>query len=82
MGCGCSSSRASWRASSHGAPAYGDGADAGCPPLLFLQLLFCYRSLAELRAFFPDVWVNDGTAPLLDALFPKLPSNVYSLNNA
>lgn len=66
-----------WRA-----PAYGDGADAGCPPLLFLQLLFCYRSLAELRAFFPDVWVNDGTAPLLDALFPKLPSNVYSLNNA
>ena len=68
---------APWRA-----PAYGDDADAGCPALVFLQLLFCYRSLAELRAFFPDVWANATAARLLEVLFPKLPSQVHALNNA
>jgi len=63
-------------------PAYGEEADAGCPALVFLQLLFSYRSLAELRAFFPDVWANEGTARLLEVLFPKLPSQVHALNNA
>lgn len=67
---------AQWRA-----PAYGDDADAGFPPLVFLQLLFCYRSLAELRAFFPDVWANERAARLLDVLFPRLPSQVHALNN-
>ncbi|MFZ1769103.1 MAG: hypothetical protein WAU00_07900, partial [Caldilinea sp.] len=65
-----------WRA-----PAYGDEAGAGCPPLIFLQLLFCYRSLAELRAFFPDVWAKPEAALLLDTLFPKLPSIVHPLSN-
>jgi hypothetical protein len=65
-----------WRA-----PDYGDEADAGCPPLVFLQLLFGYRSLAELRDFFPDVWASAGSALLLDILFPKLPSTVHSLTN-
>jgi hypothetical protein len=68
---------APWRA-----PAYGEEADAGCPALVFLQLLFSYRSLAELRAFFPDVWANEGAARLIDVLFPKLPSQVHALNNA
>jgi hypothetical protein len=66
-----------WRA-----PAYGDEADAGSPPLVFLQLLFGYHSLAELRAFFPDVWTNVQTTLLIDTLFPKQPSDVQSLNNA
>jgi hypothetical protein len=65
-----------WRA-----PAYGDEADAGCPPLVFLQLLFGYRSLAELRAFFPDVWAKPEAALFIDALFPKRPSTVHPLSN-
>lgn len=53
------------------APPYGDEAQAGCPPLVFLQLLFGYRSLSELRHAFPDVWANDEAQLLLDVLFPK-----------
>jgi hypothetical protein len=62
-------------------PPYGDSAQAGCPPLVFLQLLFCYRSLAELRAWYPDVWANPEAALLLNLLFPKQPSTVYPLMN-
>lgn len=64
-----------WRA-----PAYGDEAHAGCPSLLFLQLLFGYRSLAELRAVFPDVWASEEAILLINTLFPKQPSTVYSLS--
>ena len=60
-----------WRA-----PDYGDDPPAGCPPLVFLQLLFGYRSLAELRAIFPDVYAEPEAALLIDILFPKQPSSV------
>ena len=63
-------------------PDYGDEADAGCPPLLFLQLLFGYRSLPELRSVFPDVWANAKPARLLETLFPQQPSFVHPMNNA
>jgi hypothetical protein len=49
-------------------------AGAGFPPLVFLQLLFGRRSLAELRHVFPDVWANDEMRPLLEALFLPRPS--------
>ena len=56
-----------WRA-----PAYKNNADATCPALVFLQLLFGYRSLDELRYAFPDVRVEKSKAEvLLNALFPK-----------
>ena len=56
-----------WRA-----PAYKNTADASCPTLVFLQLLFGYRSLDELRYAYPDVRVeNSNAAVLLNALFPK-----------
>ncbi|GAC1349585.1 MAG: hypothetical protein NVSMB27_24100 [Ktedonobacteraceae bacterium] len=56
-----------WRA-----PAYGNNADASCPALVFLQLLFGYRSLDELRYAYPDVRVENSRAEaLLNALFPK-----------
>ena len=56
-----------WRA-----PAYQNTADASCPALVFLQLLFGYRSLEELRYAFPDVRVENSNAEvLLNALFPK-----------
>jgi hypothetical protein len=46
---------------------------------VFIQLLLGYRSLAELRAIYPDVLANDETALLLDILFPKLPSDVWPM---
>ena len=56
-----------WRA-----PVYKSDADATCPALVFLQLLFGYRSLDELRYAFPDVRVENSKAEvLLNALFPK-----------
>lgn len=61
------------------APAYGEDPPAGCPPLIFLQLIFGYRSLAQLRATFPDVYAEPEAAVLLDILFPELPSRVDSL---
>ena len=63
-----------WRGSAHV-----DEGDAGFPPLVFLQLLFGYRSLAELNEFFPDVWASDTAKLLIDILFPKQPSTVYAL---
>ncbi|MEZ4869782.1 MAG: GNAT family N-acetyltransferase [Caldilineaceae bacterium] len=61
------------------APLYGEQAHASCPALLFLQLLFGYRSLADLRATFPDVWAQDEVTLLINTLFPTQPSTVYSL---
>ena len=53
---------------------------AGFPPLVFLQLLFGRRSLAELRYAFPDVWADQIGRPLLEALFPARPSWVLPLD--
>jgi GNAT superfamily N-acetyltransferase len=64
-------------------PGWGESGDSKChasfPPLVFLQLLFGWRSLAELRAAFPDVEVGDEVVALLNALFPKRPSWVTYL---
>jgi hypothetical protein len=54
--------------------------DALFPDLSFLQLLFGYRSFAELDEMFPDCYAeNAETAVLLEALFPKRPSNLIPL---
>jgi hypothetical protein len=52
---------------------------AAFPPLVFLQLLFCFRSLEELRYAFPDCWGKEEPGLLLNALFPKQPSWVVPL---
>ena len=65
----------SWQAAS-----WGRRADAGCPALLFVQLLFGWRSVSELRSIFPDVWASEAAQPLLEALFPGQPSFVLQLN--
>ena len=50
------------------------------PDLTFLQLLFGFRSLAELEAAFPDCVVRTQEArALLGALFPKAPSDVWAV---
>ena len=60
-------------------PAYGGNEDAGFPPLVFLQLLFGYRSLDDLRFAFPDVRVKDEAELLLKTLFPMKPSRVVPI---
>jgi len=47
---------------------------ASFPPLVFLKLLFGYRSLAELRYAYPDCWADERDTRLLETLFPKQPS--------
>jgi hypothetical protein len=64
----------SWRP-----PTYGDHANAGCPPLVFLQLLLSYRDLKELKATYPDVWSNNESTLLINTLFPVRPSQVNPL---
>lgn len=56
-----------------------DSANAGVPRLTFHQLLLGYRSLNDLEETNPDVWVADDHRALVDALFPKSPSNVYDI---
>lgn len=59
-------------------PTRAERASAYFPGLTFLQLLFGYRSLAELQHAFPDcVLRTDEARELLNALFPKRPSNVW-----
>lgn len=53
--------------------------EAAFPDLIFLQLLFCYRSLEELRYAYPDCSANaDDARALLPVLFPKKASNVWA----
>ncbi len=63
------------------APSHADGGSAAFPGLTFLQLLFGYRSLEELRVAFPDCWA-EGDLPraLLGILFPKQPSSVWPVS--
>ena len=55
--------------------------DAGFPESTFLQLLFGYRDLSELKYAFADCWVKeDQIAVLLDILFPKKASRVWPVS--
>jgi hypothetical protein len=60
-------------------PIWNANEDGGFPPLVFLQLLFGYRSLDALRSAFPDVWVNDTVELVVNALFPFRPSKVLRI---
>lgn len=51
-------------------PVWGEG-NAAFPPGVFLQLLFGYRDLRELRHAFPDVWATGAAKALLPTLFPR-----------
>ena len=57
------------------------GGDAAFPDLTFLQLLFGYRSLEELDHAFADCWASGDQAwVLLDAIFPKVPSDIWAVS--
>ena len=60
-------------------PTPDDEGDCAFPGLTFLQLLFCYRSFADLDYAFVDVWSGGEARQLLQALFPPAPSEVWGL---
>ncbi len=61
-------------------PQVGDTGAAEFPGLTFLQLVFGYRSLAELRHAFADCGAGPEATALLNALFPKQPSSVWPVS--
>ena len=62
-------------------PSSEDEGDPSFPNLTFLQLLFGYRSLDELRQAYADVqYGNDTARALLNALFPRQASQVWAVN--
>ncbi len=61
-------------------PSETEEGSAGFPDLSFLQLVFGFRSLKELRAAFPDCWVTGDDAPVvLAGLFPQQSSAVWPI---
>jgi len=59
-------------------PSRGDEGNAGFPRPAFLQLLFGYRSLEELRHAFAECWVaGDEAREVLTGLFPKQGSDTW-----
>ena len=54
-----------------------DEGNAAFPDLTFLQLMFGYRNLDEIRYAYADCWCSNEAAVLLGCLFPKKPSNVW-----
>ena len=68
------------RASEAWQPTPNERGTAAFPDLTFLQLLFGYRTLEELRYAFADCWVeNDATQAVLEALFPRQDSDVWPI---
>jgi hypothetical protein len=62
-------------------PAPKQEGDAAFPDLTFVQLLFGYRSLKQLKHAFADCWTTqDEVRSLLEAIFPSKPSNVWGLS--
>lgn len=60
-------------------PTPEDAGSAAFPGLTFLQLLFGYRTLDELRYAFADCAAREEARPLLAVLFPERASNVWAL---
>jgi hypothetical protein len=56
-----------------------DEGDAAFPNLTFLQLVFGYRTLEEIRYAYVDCGCGSHAALLLNALFPKKASNVWAI---
>jgi len=48
------------------------------PPLQFIPLLLGYRTAEELRATYPDVSIAPAWRLLVDTLFPKVASFIYT----
>ena len=54
---------------------------AAFPNLTFLQLVFCHRTVEELRHLFRDCWTdNSEVRAVLNALFPRRPADIWPLD--
>jgi hypothetical protein len=53
--------------------------DVNFPPLAFAPLLLGYRTVDELRAAYPDIDVKPAWRLLVDTLFPKVTSFIYTV---
>jgi hypothetical protein len=61
-------------------PTPDERGSAAFPDLTFLQLVFGYRTLEDLRYAFADCWVeHETTHALLEALFPRQDSDVWPI---
>lgn len=59
----------------------GHSGDAAFPGLTFLQLVFGYRSLADLRYAFADCFTtNEDVRLLIQTLFPRQPSDIWAVS--
>ena len=56
-----------------------DGGSIRLPPLLLAPLVLGYRSREELRAMYPDVGIWGRSQQLVDVLFPKLNSFIFTI---
>jgi hypothetical protein len=62
-------------------PTPEDPGAAAFPALTFLQLLFGYRTIPELRESFADCWTeSDEAQAVLAAMFPRRASNILVLS--
>jgi len=58
-----------------------EGSSANFPYLTFLHILFGYRTIDEIKHIYKDCGTKDDqTAHLLEALFPKKPSDVWPIS--
>ena len=60
-------------------PKVVDGSAISMPPLLFAPLVLGYRSREELSAGYPDVHIWGQAKVIIDVLFPKLDSYLYTM---
>jgi len=60
-------------------PESKDFGTAAYPGLVFYQLLFGYRTQAELEYAYPDCYSSDQLKPVLQVLFPKQPSDIWPI---
>ena len=54
------------------------GGDIRFPPLQFIPLVLGYRTLKELQAVYPDIGVTPPWHLLVDTLFPRMTSFIYT----
>jgi len=52
---------------------------ASLPPLQFIPLVLGHRTVEELRQSYPDVHIAPAWRLLIDTLFPKVPSFIYTI---
>lgn len=61
-------------------PTPDEWGNAAFPGLTFLQLVFGYKSVDQLRDAFPDCWAHLGAHALLNALFPTKQSQLWPIS--